>query len=143
MKIAAVGIGYVGLSNAILLAQRHEVVALDVVPEKVALINAGKSPIVDKEIEDYLAHEKLNLRATADKKEAYEGAKYVVVATPTNYDPDTNRFNTKSVESVVDDVLAINPKATIIIKSTIPIGYTRALKERLGAENIIFPSLSV
>lgn len=138
MKIAAVGIGYVGLSNAILLAQRHEVVALDVVPEKVALINAGKSPIVDKEIEDYLAHEKLNLRATADKKEAYEGAKYVVVATPTNYDPDTNRFNTKSVESVVDDVLAINPKATIIIKSTIPIGYTRALKERLGAENIIF-----
>ena len=138
MKIAAVGIGYVGLSNAILLAQHNEVVALDVVPEKVALINSGKSPIIDAEIEDYLAHAQLNLRATSDRREAYEGARFVVVATPTNYDPDTNRFNTSSVESVVNDVRSINPGATIIIKSTIPIGYTKALKDRLGVSNIVF-----
>lgn len=138
MKIAVAGIGYVGLSNAVLLAQHNEVVALDVVPEKAALINARESPIVDPEIDRFLAQADLNLTATTDPRAAYEGTSFVIVATPTNYDPETNHFNTRSVESVIGDVLRINPGATIVIKSTIPIGYTKALKERLGVSNIIF-----
>ncbi len=138
MKIAVAGTGYVGLSNAILLAQHNEVVALDIIQGKVDLINQKKSPIADAEIEEYLASKQLNLKATTNKAEAFDGAQFVIVATPTDYDPETNYFNTRSVEGVIRDVTAINPDATIIIKSTVPVGYTKALKIELNNANILF-----
>lgn len=138
MKITVVGTGYVGLSNAVLLAQHNEVTALEIIEEKVELINHKKSPIVDKEIEEYLTTKELNLTATTDKTTAYQDAQYVIIATPTNYDDKRNYFDTSTVEGVIEDVLNYNPKATMIIKSTVPVGYTKETKEKYGVDNIIF-----
>lgn len=137
-KIAVAGTGYVGLSNAILLAQNHKVYAVDIIPEKVEMINNRKSPIVDKEIEDYLATKELDLTATLDAKEAYEGADFVVIAAPTNYDSKKNFFDTSAVEAVIELVMKHNPDAIMVIKSTIPVGYTKHIREKTGCRNIIF-----
>jgi len=138
VKIAVVGAGYVGLSNACLLAQNHEVVLLDITPEKIAMVNNRKSPIDDADIEKFLANPALKLRATLDKKEAYEGADFIIIATPTDYDPETNYFNTRSVEAVVRDGMSFNPHALMVIKSTVPVGYTVKTRADLGCENLIF-----
>lgn len=138
MKIAIAGTGYVGLSNAVLLSQHNEVVALDVVQEKVDLLNGKRSPIEDREVEEFLATKPLNLRATLDPREAYTNADYVIIATPTDYDPETNYFDTTSIESVIRNVLTINPKAVMIIKSTVPVGYTDSIRRKFGIDNVVF-----
>ena len=142
-KIAIAGTGYVGLSNAVLLAQHNDVVAVDVIEEKVNMINNKKSPIVDKEIQEFLTEKKLNLKATLDGENAYKDAEFVIVSTPTNYDPDKNYFDTSSVEQVIELVLKVNKDAIIVIKSTVPVGYTESVRKKYDTENIIFSQLFI
>jgi UDPglucose 6-dehydrogenase len=138
MQIAIAGMGYVGLSNAALLSQFNEVIIIDVIPKKVEILNQKKSPIEDKEVEEYLKNKNLNLKATLNKEIAYKNADFVIIATPTDYDPSTNYFNTSSIESVIHDVLSFNPNATMIIKSTVPVGYTEKVRQKFNTKNIIF-----
>jgi len=138
MKIAIAGVGYVGLSNAMLLAQNNEVVALDIIPEKIEMLNRGVSPIVDKEIENFLLNRNINFSATMDKEKAYQGAEFVIIATPTDYSAEAGRFNTSSVEAVIHDVISVNSTATMVVRSTVSVGCTARLKERFNTKNIIF-----